>query len=402
MRIAFINDTFGTGSIGRLTKELADSLILYGHNVKYFYAQGTGDVSYCVKISNRNGQRTHAILSRLTGLQGYFSGTSTSMLLRELIAFSPDIVHLQNLHSNYINLKILGIYLKTNHIATVITLHDCWFYTGKCTYYVPANCKKWESGCGKCPLLHYDNVNPTFFFDTTHKCLADKEKWFAQNRKVGIVGVSHWVTNEAKKSIYRSRKITCIYNWVDQDIFHYYQGLTNAELGLPDRKIVLMVSTNLSIKKGYQELVYLAQKLPKDYQVVYIGGNKQGLAIPPNVIHIAHTNTSQRLAEYYSIAAVCVNTTQFETFGMVTAEAISCGTPVIVYKNTASPELIGEGCGAVVCRKEEILGAVSELSSGDREQYRKKCTSWAKIQFSKERGVNKYIQFYEELIDIEK
>ena len=398
MKIAFINDTYGTGSIGRLTKELAESLVECGHKVKCFYAQGNASHDYCIKISTRNEQRVHAVLSRITGLQGYFSYASTKMLIDYLTEFSPDIVHLQNLHSNYINLKMLGMYLKNNHIATVITLHDCWFFTGKCTYFTATDCNKWMRGCGRCPQLHLDNVNPTLFFDTTHKCLKDKQTWFSKNTRLGIVGVSQWITNEAQKSIYKNNKIICIYNWVDQDVFYSRNNLDYAKLGLPQKKIILMVSTNLSEKKGYRELVYLSKNLTDEFQLVYIGKNKNNLIIPENVIHINHTNSAEQLAEYYSIADVCVNTTKYETFGMVTAEAISCGTPVIVYKNTASPELVGNGCGDVVDSMEDIISSIVAIVKKDRENVRKFCLQWSKTIFNKENKIRDYIRFYENLI----
>lgn len=402
MKIAFINDTYGTGSIGRLTKELAESLVKYGHDVSYFYAQGSSNAPYCIKVSTRNKQKLHAVLSRITGLQGYFSWLSTRRLINSLDKIHPDIVHLQNLHSNYINLKMLGQYLKNNKIATVVTLHDCWFFTGKCTYFIASNCNKWMDGCGKCPQLHTDNVNPTIFFDTTSKCLKDKQNWFAKNKKLGVVGVSKWITDEAKKSIYKENKITCIYNWVDQDVFYYHENVNRADLKLPCKKIVLMVSTNLSEIKGYKELVYLSNHLTDEFQLVYIGKNKANLPLPRNVIYIKHTDSAVQLAEYYSIADVCVNTTKYETFGMVTAEAISCGTPVIVYRNTASPELVGNGCGAVVDSMDDIPNAVNMVTGKNREETRRFCIQWAKIAFNKHDKIRDYIGFYESLIGKDK
>lgn len=398
MKIAFINDTFGTGSIGRLTRELAESLINRGHDVAYLYVQGNSNAAYSTKISTRNKQKVHAILSRITGLQGYFSYSSTHELIRRLEDFHPDIVHLQNLHSNYINLRMIGNYLKSNDIATVITLHDCWFFTGKCTYFIASNCNKWRSECRKCPQLHSDNVNPTFFFDTTHKCLTDKKNWFAENKRLGVVGVSHWITEEARKSIYKYNKIACIYNWVDQDVFYYRENVDLVRLKLPLKKIVLMVSTNLSEIKGYKELVYLSNNLSKEFQLVFIGKNKDNLSIPKSVIHIKHIDCAEQLAEYYSIANVCVNTTKYETFGMVTAEAISCGTPVVVYNNTASPELVGNGCGAVVGSMDTIVGAIYDITTQNRDEIRKACIQWSKSIFDKESRINEYVKFYEDLI----
>lgn len=401
MKVAIINDTYATGSIGRLSKEIADELNRLDHNVVFFYAQGNGDEEYCKRICDRNSQRIHAVLSRITGLQGYFSIIGTIRLVKKLTEFHPDIVHLHNLHSNYINLKILTRYLKHNSIPTVLTLHDCWFFTGKCTYYVPANCDKWMKGCGKCPLLHQDNVNPTFFFDMTHKCIKDKKKWIASLGKLAVVGVSDWVTSEANRSIYKGKRICRIYNWVDQKVFSYRESNLREQLGLSHKKIILMVSSGLSEKKGYKEMLYLAKNLPTEYQLVYIGRNKHKLFIPNNIIHIEHTDNSNQLAEYYSAADVCVNTTLYETFGMVTIEAMSCGTPVVVYNNTASPELIGEGCGIVVDQAEGMkrsVEAIKEIIAWDRDITRLKCIQHAKASFGMESAIQEYLDVYKSLL----
>lgn len=406
MRIAYIDSTYGTGSIGRLTKELADAMIEKGHQVHYYYAQGYAEASYSTKISSRNAQKVHAVLSRITGLQGYFSWFGTIRLIQYLRKFKPDIVHLQNLHSNYINLRMLLEYLGENHISTVFTLHDCWYYTGKCTSYIPAKCKKWMTGCGHCPLLHFDNVNPTLLFDTTHKCLQDKKKWFSRIEKLAVVGVSDWVTDEARKSIYKEKRIYRIYNWIDQQIF-CYRGNERRKLiekEYPDtigKKIILMVSANLSRKKGYDELVELAEVLKEKYTIIYIGRNKQGLTVPDHVIHVEHTDNAVQLAEYYSAADVCVNTTQYETFGMVTVEAMSCGIPVIVYNNTASPELITSGCGVVVEQSEGVIGIVNALnviSSWDCDITRERCIEYAKSNFNKQIATEKYAVLYSNLL----
>lgn len=420
MKIAIINSTYGTGSIGRLAKGISDFLLLRGHSVAYFYAQGTDHRNlindkvhgscagklYMKKISSRNEQRIHALLSRITGLQGYFSVFRTIQLIRDVDAFKPDVVHLHNLHSNYINLYILARYLKKNDVSTVITLHDCWFYTGKCTYYVPAQCEKWMNGCGNCPLLHKDNVNPTFFLDTTHRCIKDKEKWFSTLKRLAIVGVSDWVTNEARKSIYKDKMICRIYNWIDQDVFFDRGRTQKARLGLrenlnlpKDRKIILTVAANLSEKKGYRELLYLAENMSNNYQLVYIGRNKQKLAIPENVIHIEHTDSADQMAEYYSASDVCVNTTQYETFGMVTVESMSCGTPVIVYNNTASSELVGE-CGVLVEQKDgmhKIIEAVEKIVSWDCESTRERCAKYARSRFCRDESIVHYLNLYERL-----
>lgn len=400
MKIAYINETCGTGSIGRTTYELAVELNARGHECLVAHSKGQSRFPNSIMIGCELDHKVHALLSRITGLQGYFSHIATWRLIQRLKKFQPDVVHLRNLHSNCINLKMLLSWLAREDVATVITLHDCWFFTGKCTYYVPAKCEKWQQECGNCPLLHKDNVNPTFWFDRTKKCLKDKKKWLGAIPQLAVTGVSNWVAAEAGRSILADRHPVGIYNWIDLEVFKPRESRLREKHGLEGKFVVLVVSTNLNRIKGYDELTALAQRLPDGWALVAVG--RPVLPLPENVIHISHTDDAIQLAEYYSMADVCMNTTQYETFGKVTAEAICCGTPAVVYNNTASPELVDEGCGMVVEQSagiDGIMEALDEVRRNGKASYTEDCLSAAHRRFAKPIGVEKYERMYRTLVE---
>lgn len=403
MKIVYINETCGIGSIGRLTLELASQLEEAGDQAYIMYSNGTSRYKHSIKVCNRVSQCFHALFSRLTGLQGYFSHLETYNILKKLQEIKPDVVHLQNLHSNYVNLKMLLSYLAQNDIPTVLTLHDCWFFTGKCTSFVPASCPKYQSNCGNCPLLHEDNVNPTWFFDRTRKCHRDKKKWLTEIPRLTAVGVSEWITNEAKKTFLIRKNIRCIYNFIDTEVFQYRESNLKEHYGLLNKKIVIMTATELTVNKGSKEMIYLAENLPDDYKIIFVGGNKLKVEIPPNILHIRHTNNPVELAQLYSMADVCVNTTLYETFGMVTVESMACGTPVIVYRNTASAELAISGCGIALEQDKGYKEIVDTIRRVVEEPMTLKLYTREKririIQqlFGKKEKIEEYMRLYREI-----
>ena len=155
----------------------------------------------------------------------------------------------------------------------------------------------------------------------------------------------------------------------------------------------------MSDRKGYRELLYLADILPEEYQIVYVG-NTGSLFMPSRIIHIPRTESIKELRNIYSAANVCVNLSYGETFGMVTVEAMSCGTPVIVYNNTASPELVGPGCGLVINQQENfhpIIDAIKDICSNNKSFYVDKCMDFAHDRFDKDKSLEAYYQLYKRL-----
>ena len=403
MRIVQINSTYATGSNGRLAMQIADYVRNSGNECLFFYANGKTDAYGTCKISGKTDRLIHAIMSRLTGLQGYYSLISTFKLIKKIRIFQPDVIHLHNLHSNYINLHILLNYIAENNIGLVVTLHDCWFFTGKCVHPIYANCSKFHNTCKKCPQIKSDKVNPTFWFDMTTKCQTDKRKWFSKIEKKCIVGVSRWITEEAQKSsVFRNSKCETIYNWVDSKDFCYRRNLDVEKKYSIDRKknIVLFVSSSLSLNKGYSEMCLLSQRLSTSYQIVFVG-SCGALELPANIIHVPKTQSVEELSYLYSAANVCVNLTNGETFGLVTAESLFCGTPAIVYNNTASPELIGEGCGYIINNKgdiDTIVKKIDTICKNGKDFYIAKCRDFATKKFSKQNSLEKYLYTYKSLV----
>ena len=172
MRVLQINAVSGIRSTGRMVTEISNYLNDNGHEGYIAYSDGIPYIKG-YKIGSKIEKTIHAISSRVLGTQGYFSIAGTHKLLNYMVELKPDIIHLHNLHGNCINLKLLLEYIANKDIPTVITLHDCWFYTGKCTQYTVDDCYKWKIECNNCPRLNKDNIS--WLLDRTKKCIMIKK-----------------------------------------------------------------------------------------------------------------------------------------------------------------------------------------------------------------------------------
>ena len=403
MKILQINAVNAIGSTGRTCLEMHDYLSAYGNQCVIAYAKGPSiNPLDEYLIGNNINAKLHGLMSRVSGKQGYYSKRDTIKLLDYMEIFAPDIVVLHNLHSNYINLPLLLRYLAQRNIATVAVLHDCWFYTGHCCHYTTIGCNKWQDHCGDCPSLKEYNVS--WFFDTSTKMLEDKKNLFSAIPRLAVVGVSDWLTDEAKKSLVfrNTRVIQRIYNWIDTETFAPCDTAELREtMGLIGRNIILCVASNKYKKKGLYVILKLAEQLHENEKILLVGNIPKKIKMPGNVVLISQTHNAKELASYYAMADVFVQPSLEETFGKVTAEALSCGTPVVCFDSTANPELVGEGCGLVVPARDidAMTIAVQTVLAQGKSKYSLTCRDYALEHFSEECNLRQFLDLFKNICE---
>lgn len=403
MRVLQINAVYGHGSTGSMVKNLHE--YLKQNNIESYVAcsQGCSDSKPDeFVIGTANDIKIHSLMARISGLQGYYSNKATQNLLSYMNEIKPDIVHLGNLHSNYINVIKLLDYLGDKDIATVITLHDCWFYTGKCTHYTKAGCYKWKLSCGDCPQLKKDI--PTWFFDKTEKMLADKALCYKKIKKLAVIGVSKWITNEVYSSVLKNANIIeTIYNWVDLGIFRPKKNEADQcrkAMELQGKFVILGVSSIWSNLKGLSTF-YELSRLLKDDEIIILVGHLNEQKMPSNIIHIPATQSVDDLATYYSMADVFLQMSPEESFGKVVIEAMACGTPAISIDSTANAELIAVGTGFVShnTNVDDIYHYIKSIKQIGSHKYADTCRDYAKKNFMITKQLNKYLDIYDSLLN---
>ena len=117
--------------------------------------------------------------------------------------------------------------------------------------------------------------------------------------------------------------------------------------------------------------------------------------LPDNVIAVTRANGAAELAAFYTAADVLLSLSYEETFGLTIIEAMSCGTPAIVYNNTAQPELITPETGLVVANGdvEGTWKAIEEVCAKGKAYYSKACRDHA-LEYDEKKSYQKYIDLY--------
>ena len=102
----------------------------------------------------------------------------------------------------------------------------------------------------------------------------------------------------------------------------------------------------------------------------------------------------------YSLADLFINPSVEETFGLTTVEAMSCGTPVVVYDSTASPELVTIETGFVV-EPHDIVGikqCINTICEKGKDGYKLACRQRVLKLFDKDKQNKMYYSLYCDLM----
>lgn len=399
MKVLQINAVYGFKSTGVIVKDIGEMLINNGDEAYFAYQQSNEKLENGFLIGNRLDWKLHALYSRLFGKQAYASKRATKKFLKWVDKIKPDVVHLHNLHSNYINLNLLCDYLDKNQIPTVITLHDCWYFTGKCSHYAIVKCERWQESCGKCPLNKKEQKS--LFFDKTSKVLKEKTERLLKLKNLALVGCSQWIAKEVKKSKLKSANIDVIYNGVDTQIFTPHQSTIREEFGITDEFVVLGMADKWYNEQNREIVEKLFENFNDKVKFIIVGckeEQKTYFSKFDNVLPIGYISDRKLLSDIYCSADVFVNLTRADTLPTVNMESICCGTPVITFECCGSPELIDNECGFVV--KEGDVQMLIDSIEKMKEEPLNFDVKKQQQKFDKNECYKKYLDIYKNVSEL--
>lgn len=344
MRVLQINIFYNQGSTGKIVDDIHQRLLRDGHESYVVFGRGEDwhkkDPEHIYRTTPGNRSEIYRKISRITGLRYNTAYYETLKLLKHIDRIKPDIVHLHCLNCAYINPYLLLNHLGKNNYKVLVTHHADVTITANCDH--AFECERWKTGCGHCSTVRPEKRS--FFVDATHLSWIQMEKAFAKVKNLYASGVSDWMTERVKQSpFFKHKECRTILNGLDTDAFTYRADTSDIKAGLgvnDSDKLVLHVTPNFSAPiKGGKYVLELARRMP-DVKFIIVGIKEYEMAgLPCNVIPISNIQSRETLSEYYSLADVTILTSFRESFSMVTAESLCCGTPVVGFK-AGAPETI--------------------------------------------------------------
>ena len=287
------------------------------------------------------------VLSRLVGLaeaacSQHARWQAQSWLLEREAWFQwADVVHYHLIHDGWFAMGALP------HLArkkpAVWTWHDPWPMTGHCIY--PMGCDRWQQGCGECPRL---DLPFAMLQDRTAQQFAWKRGLYAR-LDVDVVLASDFMLGMAARSpLAQGLRLHKVPFGVDLRQFSPGPAApARQRLGLrPDRVTVALRLAGTNPHKGAGDAIKALRLLGDEVGPLCLMAT-QGIGQLKEfhgrhqVMELGWVNDDATLLDTYHAADLFLMPSHGEAFGMMAAEAMACGKPVICYDGTSLPEVTG-------------------------------------------------------------
>ena len=362
-KILIVNVVCGRGSTGRIAAEIGERYAREGWEVKFgdgqFQSAPERYTLWRVPIGNKWEVRIHQFLTRIfdwhgTGVCSYFA---TRRFVKWAEGWKPDILWLHNIHGYYLNYPMLFRWIKRHpEMEVKWTLHDCWAFTGHCSYFSMGGCEKWKTGClGSCSEKW--QYPKSWLLSAAESNWARKRKAFMGVKNLTLITPSKWLADLTRKSFLKEYPVEVVHNTIDTKVFNPTPSNVKNQLGIAGRKMILGVASTWDRRKGLQDFYRLRELLDDQYAIVLVGlASRQIATLPKGIIGIPRTNSARELAELYSAADWFFNPTLEDNYPTVNLEAIACGCKVATYDVGGCAETI-EGCGGAILLRGENKSA---------------------------------------------
>lgn len=361
--IAIINNG-DSGSTGNIAMNLHHDLIKAGYNSVFCYGRGKAGNNYdTYRIDNAAEYRWHALLTRITGKQGFYSQKATSRLLTLFKNRNIDTIFIVCIHGYYINERRLYQYIAECNIRLIHIMIDEYAYTGKCAYH--DGCERFLTGCGRCP--HKKDYPSNLFLDGSKVVFESKLSAYKKLNNAVFVGPQFVVEQAQKSPLFQNIKTEILDESIDTEIFRP-KNVENIrkQLGIKSSKIVILTVVpyygEKRDRKGGRYFIELAHLFEKDDRFVFVHVgylNKKKEHLPNNFIPIGYISDLSLLAEYFSLGDIFVFPSLLDTMPNACLDALACGTPLLCFNVSGMPYIANDEVATFV--EPQNIDAMAEI-----------------------------------------
>jgi glycosyltransferase involved in cell wall biosynthesis len=365
---------------------------------------------------NRVGRRLRRLLGYRIGQPGRWwqvdrgwedmDFPATAQLL-DLTPERPDILHCNNLHGAYFDLRCLPALAR--QVPVVMTIHDFWPLTGHCGG--PVDCTRWQIGCGQCPDL---TLYPPLKRDNTAANYQRKRAIFSAAR-VHPICTSQWMRRCLETSPLASvaEQARVIHLGIDTAIFRPApdRAAVRQQLNLPVDAAIVLFAASTGKKNPFKDYATIAaatrqvaeRGVGKPLWFLLVGGEPTREQLgSATVFGVGHIHDRQTLAKCYQAADLFMHATLADTWGLTITEALGCGTPVVATQVGGIPEQVLDGqTGLLVPSRDAkaFADAVHHLLTDEplRKRMSQEAVKLVQQRFELTRQIDQYLDAFHDI-----
>jgi len=180
--------------------------------------------------------------------------------------------------------------------------------------------------------------------------------WIAPNerrvllRAECVTAVSQFVATTAQQTLV-DVPMQVIHNGVDTDLF--VPGVRQRRMSEPFR---LLYVGSWMARKGVDLLAPIMRELGDGFELHYTGGptaEHDQAGMPPNMHDIGRLQGDAAVVAAMQAADALLFPSRSEGFGLVAAEAMACGLPVIATRGSSLTDVVADGVTGLLCAQDD-------------------------------------------------
>jgi glycosyltransferase involved in cell wall biosynthesis len=251
---------------------------------------------------------------------------------------NADVIILYWVNDGFLSLKNIEDILKLGK-PIIWRLSDMWPFTGGCHY--SFNCKQFMSNCKSCPQLSDKYIN-----NLSNSNFNIKKKWKLNN--LSIIAPSTYLEKKVKQSyLFKNVRLKKILNSVNVNYF--------SPIKKKNKKLKILVGPfnhNDKERKGYDNFIKLIDHVNKKKLDVHfeIFGNYIHNDNPNIVVNNGFLNKNE-LRKLYAKSDIYLFLSKSDNSPNTVAESLSCGTPIVTFKNNGTEDYCINNYNSIVISK---------------------------------------------------
>ncbi|MGB0721600.1 MAG: glycosyltransferase family 4 protein [Gammaproteobacteria bacterium] len=178
----------------------------------------------------------------------------------------------------------------------------------------------------------------------------------ALGRAHAVTAVSRFTAQLLRSDLGFKGDVRVIYNGVDLRRFRPRAGPRS------EGPLRVLFAANMSRRKGAHLLPAMAEALPSGIVIQYLPGLRGRGRLPdhPRLEPLGPVPYA-RMHTLYQQADMVLYPSFREGFGLVAAEAMACGLPVVASDNSSLPEVVDHGLGGFLCETGSVEAHLNAL-----------------------------------------